>query len=210
MVKIENRYGIPRSTLSEWFKNIELTEKQKRKLLDGKNRGLIKARKKAAVWHREQKEKRLGEAKKQAMDVLSRLDISDKYWLELALSILYWGEGGKSSEDTSIGNSDPKILNFFLVCLREIYNFDIKTIKCELHIRADQNPESMKIYWSKQLRLPIKNFTQVTIDKRTQGSKTFKYYKGVCNLRCGHVAIKRRLLNLSELFCERVMNKLGS
>jgi len=61
--KIERRLKIPRSTLSGWFKNIELTPKQKEKLLNDWKNGLIKAREKAVLWHNTQKEKRLQEAK---------------------------------------------------------------------------------------------------------------------------------------------------
>ena len=80
-------------------------------------------------------------------------------------------------------------------------------MRCELYIRADQSPSALKRFWSRELKIPIKNFKGVFVDKRTEGSKTFDYYKGVCSLRCGNVAIKKRLMNLSRLFCEKIVNK---
>ncbi len=202
---IERKYGIARSTLSSWFKKIKLTQAQKKKLIQNSNTALVIARKKAILWHNKQKQQRIEEAKQQALRTFKKINIKNKYILELALAILYLGEGGKTNSETNIGSSNPSILKFFLSCLKKIYNFDIKKIKCELHLRADQNPESTKRFWAQELKLPLNNFKQVTIDKRTLGSKTFSYYKGVCALRCGNVAIQRRLLYLANLFCREII-----
>lgn len=201
---IENRYGIPRSTLSGWFKKIKLTKVQKKKLIQNSRAGLIIARKKAILWHKEQKQQRFKEAELLALSTLKNINKHDKYVLELALAILYLGEGDKTTGETGLGSSNPLILKFFISCLKKIYNFEINKIRCELHLRADQNPKKIKIFWAKKLKLPINNFKQVSFDKRTIGSKTYPSYKGVCALRCGNVAIQRKLLYLANFFCEKV------
>jgi len=202
---IERRYGIARSTLSGWFRKVKLTRTQKKKLLQNSSIALIAARKKAVLWHNEQKRQRLEEAKLQALHTLENINTSDERLLELTLAILYLSEGSKTTDETSIGSSDPLMLKFFLSCLKKVYNFDTSKIKCELHLRADQNPESVKCFWSKELKLSLNNFKQITIDKRTLGSKTYPHYKGVCALRCGNVAIQRRLLYLARFFCEKIV-----
>jgi len=207
MNMIENRYGIPRSTQSGWFKNVKLTPVQKKKLLQNSKIALIAARKKAVLWHNEQKQKRLQEAKIKALKVLKNININDSNTLELALAILYLGEGARKTDETAIGSSNPLILKFFLAILKNVYNLDLKNIRCELSLRADQNPEKMKRFWARELKLPLRLFKQAKIDKRTIGSKTYHYYKGVCNIRCGTVAIQRRLLYLGDLFCKQVVEK---
>jgi hypothetical protein len=204
--RIESRLKIPRSTLSGWFKNIELTQKQKKKLLQNWKNGLINARKQAVIWHNKQKEKRLEEAKDTALEVLKNINFNDKNVLELALAMLYLGEGAKKNPETALGSSDPVILKFFLACLINIYNIDIKRLRCELYLRADQDPLETKRYWAKTLNLPLSTFNQVNIDNRTKGTKTYSYYKGVCNLRYGNIAIQRRLVNLADLFCKEIIN----
>ncbi len=72
--------------------------------------------------------------------------------------------------------------------------------RCELYLRYDQDPDELKKYWAKELALPLPNFTQVNRDKRTVGRKTYDHYKGVCSLRCGNVAIQRRLVFLAEQY----------
>lgn len=205
--KIERRLGIPRSTLSGWLRNIELSQKQKEKLTQDWKNALVKARKKAVLWHNAQKEKRLKLAEEQALKIVGDIDITDKKILELALAILYMGEGTKKKIETSMGSSDPLILKFFLAALKRLYDFDIKKIKCQLNLRADQSPEKMKRFWSKELSVPINNFGYVNLDKRTVGSKTYPYYKGVCHVLCGNVAIQRRLIYLSEIFCKKTIKK---
>jgi len=65
----------------------------------------------------------------------------------------------------------------------------------------------MKRFWAKELKLPIVNFKRVQIDKRTKGSKTYPHYKGVCNIRCGNIAIQRKLINIGNIFCQKTINK---
>ncbi|MDO8492657.1 MAG: hypothetical protein Q7S34_03405 [bacterium] len=206
--RIETKLGIPRSTLSGWLKNVSLTEIQKRILKKSWRNGLILARKKAVLWHNEQKAKRLHKARIEADDLLSRVDVNDKDLLDVAVSFLYLGEGFKK-ETTALGNSDPLILQFFIAVMTNNYGMKINQIKCELHLRADQNPEKMKKYWSRILKIPLVNFTAASIDKRTIGRKTYPHYKGVCVLRCANVAIQRKLIYFSDAFCRKVIEGSG-
>lgn len=198
--KIERKLGIPRSTLSGWFQNVQLSAGQKKKLHENWKRGLVDARKAAVLWHNEQKNIRLQQAKEHALTTLKSINSHDQNILELALAVLYLGEGNKKTVETAMGNSDPLLLNFFISVLMEVYNFDIKQIRCELGLRADQNPGKMKRYWSRELGLPLSCFKRVNLDKRTEGTKTYSHYKGVCQVRCGNVAMQRRLVYLGNMF----------
>lgn len=201
---IETRLSIPRSTLSGWLKDVVLSKSQKEKLLKNWKDGLIRARQKAVVWHNAQKNLRLEKARSEAQATLENLDLKNDSIVDLALAMLYWGEGRKGNAVTSLGNSDPLILRFFVAVLGRNYGIDARQIKGELHLRADQDASAMKRYWAKELGLPLENFMSVSFDKRTIGSPTYPDYKGVCILRCGSVAIQRKLVYLSEQFCERI------
>lgn len=205
MIEIERRFGIPRSTLSGWFKGITLTQKQKAKLENNKKAALVKAREKSALWHNAQKNARIETAKNQALKTLHGVSVLDKNVLELALAVLYLGEGSKKDRETSLGSSDPLILKFFLSTINKIYDFKKDEVRCELYLRADQDPLQIKQFWSNELGVPLSAFRQVSVDKRTEGSKTYDHYKGVCHIRCGNVAIQRRLVYLSRFFCEKVV-----
>lgn len=205
---VELRLGIPRSTLSGWFKNIRLTKRQKDSLHRNWLGALVSARKEAVKWHNSQKATRLKMAEDEAHEVIRRIDLTHKETIELALAMLYLGEGFKKNSDTGIGNSDPLILIFFISILKKVYGVKIENISCYLHLRADQNPEKLSRYWSQILEIPLKNFRKSSIDKRTEGSKTYDTYKGVCVVRCRSVAIQRKLVYLSRIYCEKVIENM--
>jgi hypothetical protein len=136
---------------------------------------------------------------------MDKIDFSSKEIFELAMAMLYMGEGFKKSCKTALGNSDPLILKFFLAGMKKLFNMDPTKMRYELHLRADQDPLGMKKYWSNELNAPIEKFTQTSIDQRTVGKPTYPDYKGVCIIDCGTVAIQRKLVYLSRIFCEKII-----
>lgn len=198
--EVERVLKIPRSTLSGWFKYIKLTKSQKRKLDINWRNSLIDSRKRAVIWHNSQKESRIKEAHEKAIETLNNINLKDNNVLELALAMLYLGEGAKT-QTTSMVNSNPQIIKFFIKSLQKIFKIDKNSLKCELHLRSDQNElEAMK-YWSSELDINISRFTFVK-DKRIAKTKTYTNYKGVCVVNCGRIAIQRRLVHLGQEFCK--------
>lgn len=205
--EISSHLNVQKSTLHYWLKDISLTQKQRLRLRKNWVNALQKARERAVIWHRAEKEKRLERAEQEASASLKRLRSLDDVVVEIALAMLYLGEGSKSS-DTSLGNSNPLVLKFFLAAADCIYGLKREKIRCELYLRADQNADKMKLFWSNELSIPIENFKHIHIDARTRGSKTYAGYRGVCHLRCRNIALQRRLLALSKIFCDRVISRI--
>lgn len=207
--EIKQKLGIPKGTLSGWLKEIKLSREAFDRIHKRKIDHLIQARKKAVVWHNSQKQLRLNIANDAAEKVLSKLNLNNSNIIELALSLLYLGEGRKTQPDTLLGNSDPLVLRFFIIVLTRIYKVPKEKIKADLHLRADQNPVQLRRYWSKTLGIPINNFTKTTFDKRTLGSSTHNWYKGVCVVRCGHSYIQKKLVSMSRQFCKKIIYAEG-
>lgn len=204
---INDKLGIPKATLSGWFKGLEISAAGKARIDKNWRLRLVSSRKGAVSWHNTQKANRLKDAEDQANITLSNLKPGATDVVELALAMLYLGEGRKDAPNTDMGNSDPLILNFFIAVLLNIYKVPIEKIKADLHLRADQNPVQLKRYWSKAIQLPLKNFKGAYIDKRTVGRPTYPKYKGVCVIHCGHAAVQRKLTFLARLYCERIIKK---
>lgn len=110
---IHTKLHIPKSTLSYWLKDVELTVAQKAKLHQNWKDALGTARLGAVKWHNEQKANRLATAKTQASHTLQKIDITDPAILELSLAVLYLAEGYKKNPETGLGSSDPATLRFF-------------------------------------------------------------------------------------------------
>jgi transposase-like protein len=210
MTKIERDFGVARSTLSVWFRGIELTENQRTKLMKNSADGWKLARVKAAETHRAKKLQRLIKADMEAMSTLKTIPMSSAV-LDLAFAMLYLGEGAKDG-GTSIASSNPKILRFVLYVLRRNYSVGPESIRCDLHLRMDQDGTALKHYWSKELNLPLYCFKYCAFDKRSSGKKTYDHYMGVCVVSCGNIAIQRKIISLYNLFCEKVadLESLGA
>lgn len=66
-----------------------------------------------------------------------------------------------------------------------------------------------RYYRSGQKNLPLKkeNFYKPYLDQRTKNTITYNSYKGVCLVRCGTVAIQRKLVYIAKQFCASVSVK---
>ncbi|HVV14845.1 MAG TPA: hypothetical protein VHD55_00320 [Candidatus Paceibacterota bacterium] len=202
---IEEALQIPRSTLSGWLRNVELPPTYRDRLERSRKNALILAREKAALRHTQQKMQRIEAAKTRAERTIQRIGYKDKEILKLALAMLYWGEGTKREKGLVLGNADPNILNFFISALCLSYRIDLKRMRCEVHIRADQRPSEIIKYWCAALAIPQDQFKGVYFDKRTIGKKSRNSYKGVCIVSYYDVAIQRDLLYLYQLYCQKVI-----
>lgn len=200
---ISRKYGIARSTLSYWFRDIELSDDKKQKIRLSAEERMAKSRLKAASWHRNQKQLRIIEAEQYAKNVCARLAKTPES-LELALAMLYFGEGGKSNS-TSMGAADPFMLEFFVVAVEKLYDHDRKNFRYYLHLRDDQDALQLKKYWSSKLNIPIEKIKYVSKDKRSVGKPTREGYMGVCQIRVPDIAISRRLTALYSVYCSEVI-----
>lgn len=205
MTTIEREFGIARSTLSGWFKEIELTEQQRTKLMKNSSDGWKKAREKSVITKNLQKARRVAMAAEEARSVNAELPKNSNSVLELALSMLYFGEGGKK-DTTTIGASDPFMLLFFISALEKLYALDRISFRYDLHLRDDQDPATLKAFWSTQLNVPIEKFTYVSKDARTIGKPTWDGYPGVCQIFVGNIAIQRRLISLYNIYCREIIS----
>lgn len=190
--------------MSGWFRTVKLTDAQEAVLKEGRDKGLIAARGWAALRHRERRADSFRKAELDARVLLSNFSFSDKKTLEIALAMLYLGEGfKKDSGGVGMGSSDPLILKFFLESIGTLYGIGRDKVRCELYLRADQDSEVEKRFWSQNLDLNIESFRYVHKDSRTKGVKTYSTYHGVCSVRGGSLDIQRRIIAVGKELCDK-------
>lgn len=199
---IHRNLGVPISTLSGWLKDIELSQEHRNKLRQNKDDAWRRARQRATDWHHAQKALHNLKAKQEAQNTLSHVELTDET-LDLTLAILFFGNGSRS-ESSPISSSIPSTLRFILSVLHKNYGVDPKVIRYGLSIRSDQDIETLKNFWAKELSIDSAQFKSIHIDKRTAGKATDDFYKGVCIVNFSSVAIQRKLRYLYTLFCERI------
>lgn len=203
MTVIHRKYGIPKSTLSGWFKGVKLTEVQRTRLMKSKQDGWKKARENAHVWHKAQKNIRLEKARSEAQSIYQSIPTSDEV-LELSLAMLYFGEGSKKNT-TAMGASDPFMLQFFLASVERLYAINRNDFRFDLHLRHDQDEEELKNFWASKLCIEPTKIAYVVKDKRTIGKPTRDGYNGVCLITIGKIEILRRLKALYTVYCTSVI-----
>jgi len=204
---IESKLGIPRSTLSGWFKDIKLSARQRKNLFNKWESGLINAREKAVLWHNKGKHDRQEIARKEVEEFISDIDI-DKNIQEIILATLYLAEGGKTEDSFALANSNTKILLGVVNLLRKVFIIDESKFRCCLHLRKDQDENSLKKFWSKILGIPESKFYKTQFDKRTI-KKTYEHYKGVCVVNYLDMALQRKVLYLGEKLLDAINNNTG-
>lgn len=208
IVVIERTLRVARSTLSGWLKDVPLTSVQREKLTQGSLSGLTKARAASIKVKRDQKRERIQLAANEARQTLQQIPESANT-LELALAMLYWGEGAKSG-GMSLGNSDPVLLRFFITAIWHCYDVPKEKIRCQLHLRMDQDAKELTEYWAATLGLPVTAFMPALYDKRTANKPTYPHYKGVCQVYYGSIALQRRLSFVYTYYCSQTLSRLGA
>lgn len=161
-----------KGTLSLWFKNVTLTENQKKKLeknnLLAYSRGLYQANNKRSVLIQTQNDEAYSNGRK----IIGKISKRD---LLLIGTALYWGEGTKSKKRSFTPlvfcNSDPKMVQIFMKFVREVLLIEEKKIRSGIHLYATISENKARKFWSKVTGLPTNRFYIVNQVSRASQSK---------------------------------------
>ena len=191
---------IPKATMANWCQNIPLPDSYWKRLDRINKYNYLKARKAAWLANKLKRERFLNELLKNN-EILQK-KVKDIYVLKMILAMLYLGEGTKwkTHRGLVLGSSDPNIILLYIKLLEMCYGLKRENMKCRISFRADQNIKSLERYWSKIIRIPLKNFYKTIPDPRTIGKPTKKKdYKGVCVIMCPGTHIQLELETIPGL-----------
>ena len=121
-------------------------------------------------------------------------DIND---YKLFLALLYWGEGAKTSNGVDFINSDPEMIEIYLLLFRNSFIINEDKFRVRIHLHDYHNQEEMLDYWSKITAIPKNHFS--IYNKPNTGISKKPGYKGCLSIRYGdsrimkeiHIIIKR-------------------
>lgn len=160
-----------KGTISNWFKNIKLSEKSK-KLLEKNNklahvRGLF-------IANKNRKIKIENENKKAYIEGQNCIESISKKELLLIGVALYWGEGKKSERSVislDFSNSDPIMISVYMRFIREILKIPEEKIRAGIHLYSSISTNIARKFWSKITKLPENRFYIVTQISRASKNK---------------------------------------
>ena len=91
---------------------------------------------------------------------------------------LYWGEGTKADKYAiRLGNTDPALLNTFILFLTELFGVKKSDMRFSLQIFTDIKPEEAMEYWTKELGVEASQFYKIVV---TISGSLGTYRKKVC------------------------------
>lgn len=195
---------VSKSTLNSWLSGLVLSKPAQGILLKRKQNNLVVNRKKASEVLAKKQDIRRNNIRFGIEKEFGSFDFNLQT-KELLLAMLYLGEGFKKVRSCiGLGNSDPRITRMFVNLLRDLYSIKDERLVCCLHLRMDQDSEKEKIYWSKELQIPLSRFRKTQFDKRTAKTATWQKYHGVCSVYCYSADVHYRLMAMQELLIQKV------
>ncbi len=171
---------ISKSTISDWCKDIELTDEQKDRLDKLFKEGSYRGRLLGPKTTQERRAKEIEEIKRKARLEIPLLTENE---FKLAGLMLYWAEGAKSGHHVDFTNSDPILIRFMASWLRIVCKVPEDKFRASLHLHSGQNEKQIKAYWSRITNIPIRQFRKSYIKKEGSGYRKNKLYKGTIKIR---------------------------
>jgi hypothetical protein len=161
--------GAARSTVSQWVRDIPLSDEQQAQLdaanpvLNGRRIGQLK-------WSRLNREAR------SAAQQDGRARAQGGTPLHLAGCMLYWAEGSKHRNNVTFTNADPDMVAFFLRFLRECYGVLPEevalTINC--HLGNGLTLAEIEEWWLERLGLPETCLRAAAVNRPSSASKAVR------------------------------------
>ncbi len=204
---IAHTVGVSQGTVSLWCRDIQLTDKQMRKILSDKEYLIAQGRLKGANF---QRMKRINQIKIATQEANRLGKLTEKEFFVAGLA-LYLAEGTKTYGTVQFTNSNIKIIKFMIDWFSHFYNIKNTEIKFSIHINIiHMNREKEVIsFWKKYLRAKTGNFTNIRYVK-TKPAKKYENHdihygtldfriKKSTNLLYKLNALTDRLLNIPRL-----------
>ena len=174
---ISSRISVAKSTLSAWLKDISFLPNElmvENRLRNINNIVSIKRVDKALSFR-----KATDYAKEKVKGLLER----DVFMFGLGI---YLGEGSKTASVTRVVNSDPRIIKFTMMWLKNCFGLTKKNFRIRLHMYPDNDENEVISYWMKTLKIERKFFQPSYIDVRLNKKKN---RKGVLPYGTAHLGV---------------------
>lgn len=197
--EIKMRLKTSKSSISLWCRDIILGEKQKKRLLV-RAHNMIMGKLGSKANH-DKREKEIFEIRKMAKEEIKKLGLES---LKIAGTILYWAEGNKN-KSAAVSNSDPRMIELFLIWLKKIFDISPNRLKAHLHIHYGNDDKKIKRYWSRLTGIPLKNFGKSFIKPRGTGHRTNILPNGIIKVRVSGIGtenLRHRILAWTEKIYE--------
>ena len=206
--EISEQIGVSKSTLSAWLKNIALTFEQEQRIqqrIEENQTAFVAAARKI---NKERYRKAREQAYQQGEDIASLIPDNNAVH-ELALAMLYLGEGDKTGNRVQIANTDPAVLSYFLWAVEVLYDIGRTEMSLRLNlIEAARSLESEMIeWWAGVLGCAVDQFQKTQFDGRSKSTHITEDYRGVCTITYSDTYLFERLMGVYSAYFNQKLRK---
>ena len=174
--EIRSIIPVPKTTLSGWCRDVELTAEQIAAIRRRTGPGSRAGTPVDTQWRRREEVRRIRD--------LGRLEVpglmEDPLWV--AGVMLYWAEGGKTKRNLEMANTDPDVLRIFIAWVRAHLDPN-GTFVLSLHLHEGNNEAAARRHWEEVLNLTGTDWTRTFVKPGGTGHRKNKLSWGVCRVR---------------------------
>lgn len=167
--EIRAQVTVAKATISNWCQDIELTQKQQRRLLD-KKPGFLKGVTAAQTMYWRLRKEYFEKGKQNYQE------FKNDSTFVAGLS-LYWAEGSKQ-HGAAIANSDHRLMKFMIQWFDAYWDTPPASMKIHLHMHSGQDELSLKKFWSKATAIPLTNYYKTFVKQEGSGYRKNILYNG--------------------------------
>jgi hypothetical protein len=201
-----NSYGqisvllkVPKSTLSNWLKDLKISQEAENKIRTRTNETAIKS-----LIERNHNQTREAELRHQKIRVQAKEEakklLSDDLFLT-GLS-LYWAEGykqgayGSKWKSLDFANSDPEMISIMVKFFRKFLDLRNSDIRIQIMLHNPVDSKSAINFWHDLTKIPKKNFikTCTSLSRASLQKRGNKLKYGTIHLRVNDVSRFFRLI----------------
>ncbi len=195
--EIQKELGhLPKSTLSGWLKNIELTDDHKSRIFERIHSAAEIGRQKGGWTNHLKRVARIEKIKKEAVEEYSVLK---RNRLFLAGLTLFLAEGSKKTEYFQFMNSDPSLIKIMMFWLNQFAGVPPDKMKFRLYTHKIFSNENYEQYWSNTLNIPIVQFYKTVYKDTVHKTKKNNEYKGCLRLEVGGSTLYWKIIQWRDI-----------
>lgn len=191
--------NLPKSTLSGWFKDIELTDEQLRNLEKRIQNKLEKARFASAKTNREKRIQRTLQIFNEAKKEFPNFSINPLFLVGLSM---YWAEGSKRGGTVEVINSDIEVIKLMIKWFNKFLGVPVEKMRFRLYTHKQFAHEESEKFWARELDVNLSQFQKTVYKFSPHNFKKRPDYRGCLRIVVGAINKLRKIFAWQKALVE--------
>ncbi len=171
--------NLSKGTLNSWLKDVELTNVQKKRILQKIKSGAERGRVKGAFKNHQKRLLATANTIREAGEEIKE-KASDTFFVSGIM--LYWSEGRKIAEKVEMTNSDPEMIKFMMQWFRRICEVSEQKFRVRINVHSLLDKGQTERYWSTITGVSLSQFNKTIVKQTKLVGRRNPKYMGTCSI----------------------------